>query len=146
MCRMWGASAPDLGDFEGERRAGLELLGLRQKGGGALGAGEGDHRHGGGSGQWLSGGELYGEAEHLATADGASGHAVAGPFSGDFFHGPAQLGTGGGNGLICPTGTAVEEAMHQRAGNKRLQLSGDAQGRPIEGTAATSHDDQGAKD
>ena len=140
-----GLSAPDLGDFEGDGGAGLELLGLGQEGGGALSAGEGDHRHGGWHGQGLGSGQLNGAAQHLGIADRAGGHAIAGPLGGDFLCGPAELGSGGGDGLIRPASTTMQEAMHQPASGLGLQGSGDAQRRPIEAAATTGNDDQRAE-
>ena len=139
-----GPSAADLGDFEGQGGAGLELLGFGQERCGALGTGKGDDGHGGGGGLGLGGGELDGAAEHLAIANGTGSRAIAGPFGRHCLNGPAELGGGGGDGLIRPPGTAMEEAMHKTASGLGLQGRCDAQGRPIKGTAATGDDEQGA--
>jgi hypothetical protein len=50
---------------------------------------------------------------------------------------------GGGDGLIGATGTAMEEELHEAAGDGLPQGQGDAGRRPIEITATTGYDHQG---
>jgi hypothetical protein len=121
----------------------LEAAGLLQEGGGAGAAGEGDHQHAGGGDAAEGLGFLVGAAEHLAIAHRAGGDAVAGPLGGDDLDGPAEAMGSGGDGLIGTTGTAVQEKLHEAAGDGLPQGQGHAGGRPIEITAITSHHHQG---
>ena len=105
---------------------------------------EGDHQHAGGAGALEGGGLLGGAAEHLAIADRAGGDAVAGPVGGHGLGGPAEAIGSGGDGLIGTAGTAMEEEMHEPAGDGLPQGQGNARGGPIEITATAGNDDQGA--
>jgi len=117
----------------------LEAAGLLQEGGGAGAAGEGEHQHTGGTDAAEGGRFLVGAAEHLAIAHRPGGDAVAGPLGGNGLHSPAEAMGGGGDGAIGTTGTAMEEQLHEAAGNGLAQGQGHAGGGPIEITATAGH-------
>jgi hypothetical protein len=54
--------------------------------------------------------------------------------------GPAQLIGSGGNGLISPAGSAMEQGLHQAATGGAEEMGGNQLGGPGEITATTSHD------
>ena len=110
----------------------LEAAGLRQEGGGAGAAGEGDHQHTGGTDAAVGRGFLVGAAEHLAIAHRAGGDAVAGPLGGDGLDSPAEAMGSGGDGLIGTAGTAVKQQVHEAATDGLPQGQGHAGGGPIE--------------
>jgi hypothetical protein len=121
----------------------LEAAGLRQEGGGAAAAGEGDHQHAGGGDATEGRGFLVSAAEHLAIAHRPGGDAVAGPLGGDGLHSPAEAMGGGGDGLISTAGTAMEQQLHEAAGDDLPQGEGHAGGGPIEITATAGYHHQG---
>ena len=113
-----------------------QVTGLAHQGGGARGAGEGDHQHRGLG--W--GGLFQGPAEQQAIAQGASGAAIAAPFGRDHLHRPGQGAGGVIDQAIGTAGAAMEEERDGAAGSGLKQGSGDSIGRPIESTATTGHD------
>jgi hypothetical protein len=134
---------PQIDHLDGEGRMPLEAMGLRQEGGGAGAAGEGDHEHTGGGDAAEGGCFLVGAAEHLAIAHRAGGDAVAGPLGGDGLHRPAEAMGSGGDGLIGTAGTAVEQELHKAATDGLAEGEGHAGGGPIEITATTGYHHQG---
>lgn len=135
---------PEIEDFDGEGGALLPAAGLLEEGGGAGATGEGDDQDAGGEGEGLAAGLLGGAAQHLAIALGAGGGAVAIPLGGDGLHGPAEAMGGDLDGVISAAGIAMEEAMDEATGDGLGEGGGDTNGRPIEITATTGHEHQGA--
>jgi hypothetical protein len=115
-------------------------MGLIEQGSRATGTGEADHEQGSAEGK--SGEQIPRAPEHLAIADWACGAAVLAPGSRACDLGPAELISGGGNGLIRATGCAMEERLHQAASGRAQEMGGNELRRPSEITTATSHDHQ----
>ncbi len=134
----------EIDHLDREGRLPLEAAGLLQEGGGAGAAWEGDHQHAGGGDATEGLGFLVGAAEHLAIAHRAGGDAVAGPLGRDGLHSPAEAMGSSGDRLISTTGTAMEEELHEAAGDGLPQGQSHAGGGPIEITATAGHHHQGA--
>jgi hypothetical protein len=81
--------------------------------------------------------------QELAIADGASATAKAAPIGWESLGGPAELISGGGDGLIRSTGAAMEEEMDKAAIGAGEELAGDQGHRPGQITAAAGHDHKG---
>jgi hypothetical protein len=122
-------------------------MGLMEQGGGAGAAREGDHQEAGGWLAWsgAGGGELAGALQHLAITHRPGTTAIKAPLGADDFHGPTEARGGLIDGGIGPTGTAMQEALHGAASGGQAEGGGDLIGGPIEITAPTGHDHQGAQ-
>ncbi len=123
---------------------GCPLASDLHQGGGASSTGEGHHQHAhqaAGLGMALGLGQ--GLIQKLAIADGASTTAKAAPIGRESLHRPAELISGGGDGLIRSTGSAMEEEMDRAAIGAGEELAGDQGHRPGQITATTGHDHKG---
>ena len=122
-------------------------MGLMEQGGGAGAAGEGDHQEACGWLAWRGpgGGELAGALQHLAITHRAGTTAIKAPLRANDFHGPAEAGGGLIDGGIGAAGTAMEQALHRAASGGQAEGGGDLIRGPIEITAPTGHDHQGAQ-
>ena len=128
-------------------RTPLKAMGLMEQGGGAGATGKGDHQQSSGWLTWrgAGGGELAGALQHLAITHRAGATAIKAPLGAEDFHGPAEAGGGLIDGGIGPAGTAMEQALHRAARGGKAEGGGDLIGGPIEITAPTGHDHQGAQ-
>ena len=99
---------------QGDRLAigGDQVTGLAHQGGGARGAGEGDHQHRGLGWDGL----FQGTAQQQAIAQGASGTAIAAPFGSDNLHRPTQGARGVIDQAIGTPSSAMEEELNGAAG------------------------------
>ena len=122
-------------------------MSLMEQGGGASTTGEGDHQEAGRRLPWRGpgGSELAGALQHLAITHRASATAIKAPLGAEDFHGPAEAGGALIDGGISPAGTAMEKALHRPASGGNAEGGGDLIGGPIEITATTGHDHQGAQ-
>ena len=122
-------------------------MGLVEQGGGAGATGEGDHQKAGGWLAWsgASGGEVIGALQHLAIAHRPGATAIKAPLRAEDFHRPTEAGGGLIDGGIGAAGTAMEQALHRAASGGQAEGGGDLIGGPIEITASTGHDHQGAQ-
>ena len=116
------------------------MTGLAHQGGGARGAGEGDHQHRGLG--W--GGHFQGAAQHQAIAQRPSGAAIATPFGWDHLYWPGEGAGGLLDQAIGTAGAPMEEERNGPAGAGLVQGGGDLPYWLIEGSAATGHDHQGS--
>ena len=113
-------------------------MGLIEQGGSATGTGKADHQKA--SAKRKSGGQIERSLEYLAIANRPGGAAVLAPGSRAGDLGPAELIGSGGNGLISPAGSAMEQGLHQAATGGAQEMGGNQLGGPGEITATTSHD------
>jgi hypothetical protein len=122
-------------------------MSLIEEGGGAGATGEGDHQEAGGWLAWsgAGGGELAGALQHLAIAHRPGATAIEAPLGANDFHGPAEAGSGLIDSGIGAAGTAMEQALHRAASGRNSEGGGDLIRGPIEITATTGHDHQGAQ-
>jgi hypothetical protein len=122
-------------------------MGLMEQGGGAGAAGEGDHQEACGWLTWsgTGGGQLAGALQHLAITHRPRATAIKAPLGAEDFNGPAEAGSGLIDGGIGVAGTAMEKALHGAASGGQAEGGGDLIGGPIEITAPTGHDHQGAQ-
>jgi hypothetical protein len=125
----------------------LEAMGLTEQGGGAGATGEGDHQEAAGWLAWsgAGGGELAGALQHLAITHRAGTTAIKAPLGAEDFHRPTEAGGGLIDGGIGAAGTAMEQALHRAASGGQAEGGGDLIRGPIEITAPTGHDHQGAQ-
>jgi hypothetical protein len=113
-------------------------MGLIHQRGRAAGSREGDQEQA--SAKRKSGGKIQRALEHLAITDRASGAAVLAPGRRASDLRPAQLIGSGGNGVISPAGSAMEQGLHQAATGGAEEMGGNQLGGPGEITATTSND------
>ena len=146
-----GGSAPlcdgQIDQLDRKGRTPLEAMGLVEQGGGAGATGKGDHQQSSG---WLTlrgagGGELAGALQHLAITHRPGATAIEAPLGAEDFHRPAEARGGLIDGGIGAAGTAMEKALHRAARGGQAEGGGDLIGGPIEITAPTGHDHQGAQ-
>jgi hypothetical protein len=81
--------------------------------------------------------------QKLAIADGASATAKAAPIGWESLGRPAELISGGGDGLIRSTGAAMEEEMDRAAIGAGEELAGDQRHGPGQITTTAGHDHKG---
>ena len=129
----WG---PDLDQGDGLAISSDQVTGLAHQGGGARGAGKGDHQHRGLGIGCL----LQGPAQQQAIAQGPGGPAIAAPFGRDHLHRPTQGAGSLLNQAIGSPGAAMEKELNGPAGAGLKQGSGDSIGRPIKISTATGDD------
>ena len=79
-----------------------------------------------------------------AIADRTGSAAMAAPISGEGLNAPAELMGSTADGLIGPTGTAMEQQMDRPAGTALEESGGDALLRPDEITTTGRDDDDRA--
>ena len=118
-----------------------------EQGGGAGATGKGDHQEASGWLPWrgAGGGELAGALQHLAITHRPGATAIEAPLGAEDFHRPAEARGGLIDGGIGAAGTAMEKALHRPASGGQAEGGGDLIGGPIEITATTGHDHQGAQ-
>jgi hypothetical protein len=81
--------------------------------------------------------------QKLAIADGASATAKAAPIGWESLGWPAELISGGGDGLIRSTGATMEEEMDKAAIGAGEELAGDQGHGPGQITTTAGHDHKG---